>query len=236
MFKNMDQIWNSRYKESRGIAKYPFEAIVSIVMSQFGGVKNKQKIRVLDYGCGGGNNLWFLVNEGFDVYALDISEEAFSTSKKNLLHFGQKIIDEDRWVLSKVGDEIIDLPSNYFDAIIDRATLCQSSGEVTHKIVNEFHRMLNPGGIYIGVNFTDEHQDIKYSKYLGNGDYGDFKLGIFKNEGTRHFFNLTELISLFSEYHIEFIKKMTTQMLYGDNKEGEETSEFIVKAQKIKNI
>ena len=228
----MEQVWESRYREFRGIARYPFDSIVSLVMSEFGGVKNKKTKKILDYGCGGGNNLWFLVNEGFDAYAVDISIEAFNASKKNLLEFNQKKLSDDRWVLSKVNNENLDLPSNEFDAIIDRASLCQSSGVMTQKIVNEFYRILKPGGVYIGINFSDEHPDIKNAKYLGNGDYGNFKSGIFQNEGSRHFFNVTELIALFAKYEIEFIKKMTIQSVYGEIKEKQETSEFILKARK----
>ena len=76
-----NNIWEKNYKKGR-YNKYPFDEIVSFILSYF--KKNRNKTRILDLGCGGGNNTKFLVDEKFDTYAVDGSSESLSLTKKLL--------------------------------------------------------------------------------------------------------------------------------------------------------
>ncbi|MDH5719732.1 MAG: class I SAM-dependent methyltransferase [Spirochaetia bacterium] len=44
--------------------------------------KNKEKYRILDYGCGSGRDVLYLINQGYDAYGYDISSEMILSSKK----------------------------------------------------------------------------------------------------------------------------------------------------------
>jgi 2-polyprenyl-3-methyl-5-hydroxy-6-metoxy-1,4-benzoquinol methylase len=48
------QIWETRYAKNSGIARWPFDQIVRMVMRRFGDCADRSQVQVLDYGCGGG--------------------------------------------------------------------------------------------------------------------------------------------------------------------------------------
>ena len=54
--------WEKVYSASifRNKNQYPSEEIISFMMRNYGELKNKSSIKVLDMGCGWGNNLKFL--------------------------------------------------------------------------------------------------------------------------------------------------------------------------------
>jgi len=68
------------YKSSSARHKniYPSEVIISWVKNNYGHLSKSatKKIKCLDFGCGWGNNLYFLKKEGFDCYGIDLSETA----------------------------------------------------------------------------------------------------------------------------------------------------------------
>ena len=56
------RLWEERYKQSRDIARYPYEQIVSKVF-QLSNSKKMSDLRAFDFGYGGGNHLWMLKKE-----------------------------------------------------------------------------------------------------------------------------------------------------------------------------
>lgn len=63
--------------------KYPSESVIRFVARNFYKYE-REKIKILDFGCGVGANTWFLARERFDVYAFDGSESAIRKAKKYL--------------------------------------------------------------------------------------------------------------------------------------------------------
>jgi len=222
-----EQIWEERYKSKRNIPNWPFDLIVSLVFRFFGKTDDRKNIKVLDYGCGGGNNFWFLIKEGFDGYACDISKEALNITKNKLASEGL-LVTEDRY--SQILNTNLPYPDNYFSCIIDRESLCQSNWEDIKKIVNEFNRILKPGGYYIGINFTCLHPDTKYGRYIGSGDWTDFESGLFKSQGQRHLFNTGDIYESFRNFEILEFAHLGIHSLMLTSNLG--TSEFIVVAKK----
>ena len=74
---------NKRYN------KYPFDSVVSFIFKNF---KNKirKNVKVLDLGCGGGNNSYFIAKEGFDLYAVDGSNTSIQITRKKLSFYDKK--------------------------------------------------------------------------------------------------------------------------------------------------
>ena len=50
----------------------------------------REKIKILDFGCGAGAHTWYLAREGFDVYAFDRSKSAVDEAEKYLEADGYK--------------------------------------------------------------------------------------------------------------------------------------------------
>lgn len=231
MLKNKNvKIWNDRYNSNQNIAKYPFDQIISLVMQRFKDKKERESSNILDYGCGGGNNFWFLAREGFEAYACDVASSAIEMTKRRM-EDEKIILPEDRYRLLE--GEILPFPDQFFNAIIDRESLCQSTWSEIQSRIREFRRILKPGGWYLGINFTCHHPDIRHADALGDGDWYKFKEGSFKDQGTRHFFSINEIKHIFADWHIESVAELRINSILGIQ---DETSEYIIAAQVKRGI
>ncbi len=229
--KANDVIWEKRYQADARVAKWPFDLIVSMIMRRFSKVEQRAGIKILDYGCGGGNNFWFLKREGFDGYACDIAQSALDITERKIASEGIEI-SSDRFVL--IDGKTLPFEDDLFDAIIDRESLCQSPWIQIEKNVQEFNRILKPGGSYFGINFTDHHPDARYGRYQKNGDWNNFSQGLFKDQGHRHLFSLNELVGLFNEnWEIDSIREHSLKTVYSGPErlsDREEISEYVIVA------
>ena len=164
---------------------YPSEVVVSFVRRNYNGVSGKWKIRCLDLGCGWGNNLRFLRSEGFNVYGIDLLEDAVSGLRKE---FGKNVICGN---MNK-----LPFPGEYFDFCLDRSSIQHNSREDIHQIHREVYRVLKPGGRFfsmaiksgyadapathldvqdIGTLFAKyHHYDVDYLRITRNGRTEDF--------------------------------------------------------------
>ena len=76
---------------------------------------NITKCKVLEIGCGTGNDINYLCKKGFDVTGMDISKNAIDIAEKNnQQHKNVKFL---------VGDINEDLPKERYDLIYDRGCL-----------------------------------------------------------------------------------------------------------------
>lgn len=82
--RHFDVSWEDLYSKGRMLNRYPHDRVVSIAFKYFGSVKNRANVRILDLGCGAGNNSWFFAREGFDVTGIDASETAIKFARKGL--------------------------------------------------------------------------------------------------------------------------------------------------------
>ncbi|RTY33461.1 class I SAM-dependent methyltransferase [Chlorobium phaeovibrioides] len=228
MNEQAKKIWEDRYRNDFQIAKWPFDQIISLVMRRFGSIAEREKVKILDYGCGGGNNFWFLIREGFAGYACDIASSAIDMTRRRIESVEHVKLDDERYVI--LDGDSLPYPDGYFSAIIDRESLCQSTWDAVKLRVSEFRRILAPEGWYLGMNFTDHHPDISQATHLGGGDYNDFKTGLFKDQGLRHLFSYTDIMELFSDWSIDEITLLSQfSMLNHNGFTG--SSEFVVAAQ-----
>ena len=72
-------MWNrgwDRLFRSKEWGKYPAIDVVRFVARHFYRAADRQRVRILEIGCGTGANLWYLAREGFDAVGLDGSEVA----------------------------------------------------------------------------------------------------------------------------------------------------------------
>ena len=202
--RDNQELWEARYQRGEGRLRYPFDAVVSFVLQTLR--KASPPAAVLDFGCGAGNHLWFLVENRFAAYGVDAAPTAVLLSREAIARTDLSYPLE-RVALMEGG--VIPFAAALFDAVIDRSSLGQNRIGEIRPLIAEIHRVLKPGGRYFGINFSDRHPDLVYGNDLGSGDYGDFRAGVFKGIGSRHFFGVAEIPTLFDRFEIDDIRLLS---------------------------
>jgi ubiquinone/menaquinone biosynthesis C-methylase UbiE len=201
-----DSTWEDVHqKESWG--KYPSEDVIRFM------ARNYYKLlsplpptpKVLDLGCGGGANTWYLAKEGFDTYAIDGSETAVIKTKNLLssmnLHAAVTVNDASN----------LPFQDNFFDVIIDSALIYANMFDGINAICKECYRILKKGGsIFSTGNFSPETTGFGTGIKLEENTYKDITAGPLKGRGTTHFFTKDELLNLYKEMNeikIDYLKR-----------------------------
>lgn len=61
--------------------RYPSETVIRFITRNYYKAE-REKIKILDFGCGAGAHTWNLAREGFDEYAFDGSKSAMDKAEK----------------------------------------------------------------------------------------------------------------------------------------------------------
>ncbi len=159
----MDKIYrNMPLEEIPWNIETPPDALVELVES--GKVK---PCKTIDFGCGAGNYAIYLASVGFDVTGIDISPSAIKTAKEN----AQKKRVKCNFIVADVlGD--LDEVKQTFDFAYDWELLHHTYPEKRKKYVENVYRILNPGGNYLSVCFSE-----KDPQFGGSGKYRETPLG-----------------------------------------------------------
>ena len=145
---SFDKTWEKKvYKKKLQINKYPFDQVVSLV-NKFCKEKNKVKnSRVIELGCGTGNNLNFLNDFGFKlIVGIDGSASAIKLAKKNLRAKNYKLLNSDF--------NNIPFERNFFNLCIDRGSITHNSKLSVENIFYQINKVLKPSGIFISFLFS----------------------------------------------------------------------------------
>lgn len=103
---------------------------------------------VLELGCGLGAQSISLVNEGFLVTALDLSEQAIAIARRRVPHIDLRQADI---------TQPLPFPDSSFDGVLSCLTLHYFPYHETMAVFSEIHRVLRPGGfLFFTVNSTKD--------------------------------------------------------------------------------
>lgn len=107
--------------------------------------------KVLELGCGTGYDSKFLCERGFNVTAIDISDDAIKIAKENTQGLNIDYI---------VGDFFKNLPDEQFDLIYDRGFLHNYQNDYL-EIFEKLNSLLIPGGKYIFITGNPNQPTIE---------------------------------------------------------------------------
>jgi 2-polyprenyl-3-methyl-5-hydroxy-6-metoxy-1,4-benzoquinol methylase len=165
----------------------PPEALVELV--ETGKVR---PCKAIDLGCGTGSYSIYLAGKGFDVTGVDISPEAIRIAKENA---EKKGVNCDFFAADVLGD--LKEAGGAFDFAYDWELLHHIFPEKRNKYVRNVRKILNSGGRYMSLSFSE-----KNLLFGGSGKYRKTQLGT-----VLYFSSAEELRDLFVQYfHIYELK------------------------------
>jgi SAM-dependent methyltransferase len=172
----------------------PDGPVISLVFS----LGQNPELKVYDLGCGIGRHTVFFAEQGYQVYASDISHEAVEETKNWLKRAGLSA------TVNQGQMTAIDQPTHTFDLVVSFNVIYHSFRKDIVKTISEVFRILKPGGIFYGTLLTKD----KGSQFTENENQViDEQTLIIKGgveDGVPHFFShLEDVFEFFTEFEIE---------------------------------
>ena len=187
---------------------YPSEHVIRFIARNYY-MRNRAEVKILDFGCGTGANTWFLAQEGFDTYAFDISESAIRQLDERMKAFSLSCH-------SLVADGLqLPYKDNYFDAIIDSASIQSNLLADIKAMYKKCHDILVVGGKIMTVVFSKKTTGYGTGIKIESGSYEGITTGPLQHLGVRHFFDEQELEQCLAEAGFQKIRIETAE--YTDN-------------------
>ncbi|MFX0100555.1 MAG: class I SAM-dependent methyltransferase [Candidatus Hodarchaeota archaeon] len=218
------EAWERNYSKGR-YNKWPHDLVVSNIMRRFG-KKERENVKILDLGCGGGNNLIFISEEGFDAYGIDGSPSSIEITKQRLK---EKNLNA---TVKRANFKEIPFDTNYFNCVIDRASIYCNFWSDIEKIVDEIFRILRVGGIYLGFLPTNNHPAKEFGEMVETNTYSNFSRGTYSNSDIAHFFTKEEIETLFNKFKIKTLGEHSIKYITNNTNDLGEFSEYILVAEK----
>lgn len=180
------------YSKDKAFLRYPADWIIcfhNMYMKE-----NLPQGRVLDYGCGSGNNSILFLQKGYEVYGVDVAENILNLIKRNfeLHNIDPKFLNN----FSIISPESISLPfeDDFFDFIISNQVLYYLPSEEHIKaVIKELSRCLRPGGtVFFTMMGPKNYYITEKTKQIHNGKIHEVTI----EDPSHRLFNLHEMIYL----------------------------------------
>ena len=224
--EHISTTWDQNYRSGR-YNRYPYDEVVSFVLRRFGNCSDRGAVRILDLGCGGGNNTKFLCSEGFDTYAVDGSLESVELTRQNT----NGCCPSEN--VTQAYFNMLPFPDDFFDCVIDRQSLGHNPASALDDIIREVLRVLKVSGVYLGFMFSTDHPHRAYGKAINDdGDMSNFERGVFVRSGLVHFFTLQEINHRFRHFSGKDIVSHSSHSEFGPADSPGNNDWFLVEASK----
>lgn len=202
---------NDVYAKGKQLNIWPFSEVVSVFHREVSEWGEARAPRVLEVGCGAGNNLWALSILGYDSYGVDISPTAIQFANQRLDGLGLDV------TLSVSTMKTLPFVDGFFDYVLDRGAICQVSMDDIPECVSEIRRVLEKSGkLFSFTLFGEDHSGRALGELQSNGSYDNFTGGLFASVGLTSFFNADTISSLFSPFGTVEISRKREEGPLGD--------------------
>jgi SAM-dependent methyltransferase len=188
--------WNENiYAKGLHDNHWPFHQVIASAKRFHKELGSPSEFRILELGCGVGNNSIALAAEGFQVTGIDFSDVAIAKAEARSSEKGTDAI----FLVSSIEELIIH--SEYYDYIFDRgAFVCLSNVQI-EKSLKSIYASLKLGGKFVGFDWYGDNQpDIAWGTQTEDGTYDNFSQGRFVNQGSINFVNLEQIQEFFKQY------------------------------------
>lgn len=119
-----------------------------------------EQSRVLEIACNMGTTAIELVSRfGCHVHAVDMDKQALSKARDNVAGAGLS----ERIQLSEANAHHLPFPDNSFDVVINEAMLTMYADKAKQRLVQEYYRVLKPGGCLLTHDIMLTHGPLPVS-------------------------------------------------------------------------
>jgi len=191
--RTFDPVWEGTiYREGRQLNRAPFDLVVAFLF-RYAPPRARETVKVLELGCGAGNNLWFAAREGFTVSGIDGSAAAIDYARKR---FAQDALSGDL----RVGDFTqLPFPDDAFDLVIDRGALTCTGFRCAAQAIAEARRVLHPGGHLLFTPFSTRHTSFSAGDRDDDGVVRNITDGTLTGVGGICFYTPEDLIAVLGD-------------------------------------
>jgi SAM-dependent methyltransferase len=199
---SFDPYWKEKYRKGHS-AHCPYDIVFSFIYRHAPKNCARSAIRILEVGCGSGNNIWFGAGEGFSMTGIDGSSDAIDYARNRLKQAG---LNAD----ITVGDFTkLPYPEEAFDFVIDRASLTHSGFSQAKMAVSEIHRVLVPGGKFFCNTFSAHHTSAQSGRLIEDNLTIETTTGALAGYGQICFYRSDQMKDLFpAPWKMESLKHL----------------------------
>lgn len=186
----MDTKWDEIYKD-QGEVQFDVLPTVRVATDIF---KRNNCKNVMDLGCGTGRHSIYLAQQGFKVYATDISETVIGITKSKAKKLNLTNVE---FKQHDMGD--IPFDNNSLDGILCVWTTGHGTLEDSRKNVNEIYRILKSNGVVVIDYGSIDDKNYAKCKRIEKDTFINNVEG--EENIPHHYFNIEELEELYSNFH-----------------------------------
>lgn len=169
-------LWNNW--NLSGTPKYPHMKLIQFMFRNYP-LSVRNNTIVLDLGCGSGVNTKFLSQEGFRVYATDISPVGVENTRTLIEQNGLKVEDYKVESISQLS-----YLENFFDCIVSIGVIESAGIEEARKCAPLIYHTLKPGGKAFLVFSAHDDFRMEHNTFNLYGYNEDEVRSIFKGSFT----------------------------------------------------
>jgi SAM-dependent methyltransferase len=148
----MAEFWEDSIYGAGKLPRCPYDYVASSVF-RYAPQKPRRQISILELGCGPGNNLWFLNQEGFDCAGCDVSPTAIEYARARLGPGAELKISG-----------FPDIPfEKKFDLVFERDALVCVPLKVARETLANIRQVLTPDGKIFLTPYSSQADTVGYA-------------------------------------------------------------------------